>query len=181
MWPVGVFTIFEKRLTVPFTNLIAVPAVRAVRGDCELVYTVLGGYCLKDDVTLVMKRPSQALHLNPSTAGNAWVCIQHCGYWCHKIHLPKWQFNWPIGQLGDMLIPADWFNIKMSKYQYRNFKDKPVSQLSHIYNKNPFAGKTASGSGHRNFGCLGTWFCYQLIAKPGNKTAPPPYPYTEGQ
>ena len=33
----------------------------------------------------------------------------------------------------------------------------------------------------RNFGCLVTWFCYQLIAKPGNKTAtvswPDPYIY----
>ena len=32
----------------------------------------------------------------------------------------------------------------------------------------------------RNCGCLVTWFCYQLIAKPGNKTAavswPDPYP-----
>ena len=31
----------------------------------------------------------------------------------------------------------------------------------------------------QNFGCLVTWFCYQLIAKPGNKTAtvswPDPY------
>ena len=31
----------------------------------------------------------------------------------------------------------------------------------------------------RNCGCFGTWFCYQLIAKPGNKTAtvsrPDPY------
>ena len=31
----------------------------------------------------------------------------------------------------------------------------------------------------RNWGCLVTWFCYQLIAKPGNKTAtvswPDPY------
>ena len=31
----------------------------------------------------------------------------------------------------------------------------------------------------RNFGCLVTWFCYQLITKPGNKTAtvswPDPY------
>ena len=26
-------------------------------------------------------------------------------------------------------------------------------------------------------GCLVTWFCYQLIAKPGNKTATPPSPY----
>ena len=25
-------------------------------------------------------------------------------------------------------------------------------------------------------GCLVTWFCYQLIAKPGNKTATPPWP-----
>ena len=33
----------------------------------------------------------------------------------------------------------------------------------------------------RNCGCLVTWFCYQLIAKPGNKTAavswPHPYVY----
>ena len=27
----------------------------------------------------------------------------------------------------------------------------------------------------RNCGCLVTWFCYQLIAKPGNKTAPVPW------
>ena len=28
----------------------------------------------------------------------------------------------------------------------------------------------------RNCGCLFTWFCYQLIAKPGNKTATVPWP-----
>ena len=28
----------------------------------------------------------------------------------------------------------------------------------------------------RNCGCLVTWFCYQLIAKPGNKTATPSWP-----
>ena len=28
----------------------------------------------------------------------------------------------------------------------------------------------------RNWGCLVTWFCYQLIAKPGNKTAPVLWP-----
>ena len=27
-----------------------------------------------------------------------------------------------------------------------------------------------------NWGCLVTWFCYHLIAKPGNKTAPVPWP-----
>ena len=27
-----------------------------------------------------------------------------------------------------------------------------------------------------NCGCLVTWFCYQLIAKPGNKTATVPWP-----
>ena len=36
----------------------------------------------------------------------------------------------------------------------------------------------------RNCGCLVTWFCYQLIAKPGNKTAavswPDPYPHFPG-
>ena len=33
-----------------------------------------------------------------------------------------------------------------------------------------------------NCGCLVTWFCYQLIAKPGNKTAAVPWldPYVEG-
>ena len=28
----------------------------------------------------------------------------------------------------------------------------------------------------RNWGCFVTWFCYQLIAKPGNKTASVPWP-----
>ena len=28
----------------------------------------------------------------------------------------------------------------------------------------------------RNCGCLVTWFCYQMIAKPGNKTATVPWP-----
>ena len=28
----------------------------------------------------------------------------------------------------------------------------------------------------QNCGCLVTWFCYQLIAKPGNKTAAVPWP-----
>ena len=28
----------------------------------------------------------------------------------------------------------------------------------------------------RRCGCLVTWFCYQLIAKPGNKSAAPPWP-----
>ena len=28
----------------------------------------------------------------------------------------------------------------------------------------------------RRCGCLVTWFCYQMIAKPGNKTAAPPWP-----
>ena len=32
------------------------------------------------------------------------------------------------------------------------------------------------GSGHGTCGCLVTWFCYQLIAKPGNKTATVPWP-----
>ena len=29
----------------------------------------------------------------------------------------------------------------------------------------------------RNCGCLVTWFCYQLIAKPGNNTASTPWPH----
>ena len=37
----------------------------------------------------------------------------------------------------------------------------------------------------RNCGCLVTWFCYQLIAKPGNKTAtvlwPDPYASTKAE
>ena len=45
----------------------------------------------------------------------------------------------------------------------------------------PFLGETTNTIWvrSRNCGCFGTWFCYQLIAKPGNKTAtvsrPDPY------
>ena len=41
----------------------------------------------------------------------------------------------------------------------------PSSPQKHIY-----------GSGHEGAACLFTWFCYQMIAKPGNKTAAPSWP-----
>ena len=46
--------------------------------------------------------------------------------------------------------------------------------LSFMY----FLGKITMLFGVRswNSGCLVTWFCYQLIAKPGNKTATVPWP-----
>ena len=40
----------------------------------------------------------------------------------------------------------------------------------------PFCFKHLICVRSRNCGCLVTWFCYQLIAKPGNKTATVPWP-----
>ena len=41
----------------------------------------------------------------------------------------------------------------------------------------PLTMATACGSGVAvRCGCLVTWFCYQMIAKPGNKTAAPSWP-----
>ena len=37
--------------------------------------------------------------------------------------------------------------------------------------------QSVNGSSHKNCGCLVTWFCNQLIAKPGNKTATPSLPH----
>ena len=40
MWPMGISTVFQRALTVPFhsPNSRHMPAVRAVQGDCERVY-----------------------------------------------------------------------------------------------------------------------------------------------
>ena len=45
------------------------------------------------------------------------------------------------------------------------------------FDRNMLSG---TGARSRNCGCLITWFCYQLIAKPGNKTVPVPWldPYS---
>ena len=40
------------------------------------------------------------------------------------------------------------------------------------FDRNMLSG---TGARSRNCGCLITWFCYQLIAKPGNKTVPVPW------
>ena len=55
-----------------------------------------------------------------------------------------------------------------------------------IWKRHGFQSKTQVCSGisisnfiwvrSRNCGCLFTWFCYQLITKPGNKTATVPWP-----
>ena len=58
--------------------------------------------------------------------------------------------------------------------------------LGDLVNANPdhvwTTGPVSYGSGHGTVAVLLTWFCYQLIAKPGNKAAavsrPDPYTIT---
>ena len=55
--------------------------------------------------------------------------------------------------------------------------------MSLLYSNNPYCAEIILLRKHkdiwvrsRNCGCLVTWFCYQLIAKPGNKTAAVSWP-----
>ena len=71
-----------------------------------------------------------------------------------------------------------------SKYKHFNYKN--AFAKCHLQNASHFV--STSMCSHvvgslipiwvrsRNCGCLVTWFCYQLIAKPGNKTAAVPWP-----
>ena len=54
----------------------------------DLLHTLIG----------VMWSVNQAV-FNPQTPGNAWVCSQHCGYWCPGAKAPGHQY------------PQCWLNI----------------------------------------------------------------------
>ena len=90
-----------------------------------------------------------------------------------------------------------WYYWQCWKYSSRTwiklwtYKSRPVSHPHHelwgIYCEDLEKIKCVTTTLHSiwvgswNCGCLVTWFCYQLIAKPGNKTAtvswPDPYEY----
>ena len=54
---------------------------------------------------------------------------------------------------------------------------EPVDEMSTLVQVMAWCHQAASNwVRSRNCGCLVTWFCYQLIAKPGNKTATVPWP-----
>ena len=53
--------------------------------------------------------PETDRQVNPYTAGNAWVCTQHCGYWCPGAKAPSHQY------------PHCWLNIHcIGPVSYRN-------------------------------------------------------------
>ena len=55
-----------------------------------------------------------------------------------------------------------------------------ASELNVIHTFNCMSLNCGIWVGPWMWGCLVTWSCYQLIGKPGNKTATPPWPYPNG-
>ena len=121
----------------------------------------------------------------------------------------SYQIEWLWLVLHDYFLPGRFTGLSNAKvvklsffffFSKRNtFKMKPIlpvigfpyekkekRRLSYIYNGKSYNGKTTSlyGSDHEGEGAavLFTWFCYQLKAKPCNKTAAPswPDPYWNG-
>ena len=66
--------------------------------------------------------------VNPLTAGNTWVCTQHCGYWCPGAKAPGHQY------------PQCWLNINcFGEVSYRNItvKGNYIRKWNYIWKKNP--------------------------------------------
>ena len=96
-------------------------------------------------------------------------------------------------ELG-VMKPSIWILIKLNLNLHLKVGTKGIIYVGHVWLSHLFkvrlnlnldekAGNKGITQGiwvrSRNCGCLVTWFCYQLIAKPGNKTAtvswPDPY------
>ena len=82
----------------------------------------------------------------------------------------KGEMSWPITKLicfeeQTCLYICSLINAEMVKGVETDPGGRPaINSLNDIWVRS------------RNCGCLVTWFCYQLIAKPGNKTATVPWP-----
>ena len=75
--------------------------------------------------------------------------------------------------------PGGCLNIKILSYQYRNshYQIRWSHDCVIFIMEISITGKTVFiWIRSRSCGCLDTWFCYQLIAKPGKKTATVPWP-----
>ena len=75
----------------------------------------------------------------------------------HYLHFMRGIHGWWVAD-DDWWITREQFHVMTSSWYIKR------NLLEYIWVKS------------RNCGCLVTWFCYQLIAKPGNKTAAVPWP-----
>ena len=125
--------------------------------------------------------------------GPQWVHNCRSRYKAWHIPLPSnpWQVKLPVGQvdLGKVFfrnhISMTWCKTAVSPLlMHWTYCRLVLSHRYDLYWKMLNFGSQTSEFFYiwvrsRNCGCLVTWFCYQLIAKPGNKTAavswPDPY------
>ena len=97
------------------------------------------------------------------------------GQWCIALMfslLLAWIFCWTNNQI-EMLVIWDTVGL-MWHHCNELYLDH---HMNHI-NQQPYRVTTTKQIcvGSWRWSCLVNWFCYQLIAKPGNKTAAPPWP-----
>ena len=87
------------------------------------------------------------VYIEPKKLWTSHISFSHASYhsinYCEFILKSKWcllglfLYHWYVNVWG-------WFNITISYQQYRDFhyKDEMVMRLSHLYNRNPYTGKT---------------------------------------
>ena len=83
---------------------------------------------------------------------------------CHDIIM---KLSYGMGHGGCLMAPSHYLNqcwLIISEDWCHSFQGNFIWNTHGIWVRS------------RNCGCLVTWFCYQLIAKPGDKTAAVPWP-----
>ena len=97
-----------------------------------------------------------------------------------KVNSPhKWPVTWKMFPFDDVImfwywlvicsVPSHYLHQCWSIVDYASGTNFSETQAKILWRKCIWVRS-------RNCGCLVTWFCYQLIAKPGNKTAAVPWP-----
>ena len=93
--------------------------------------------------------------------------------WCWLV-ISEVFWHSPEGNFTGNLLKIFILNMSLKIHSFRLQRHLPwASELSEAVSDNLQVIWIKS----RTCGCLVTWFCYQLIAKPGNKTATVSWPY----
>ena len=88
-----------------------------------------------------------------------------------------WPFSW-TSLLTMVITPENFMMIRWWEHGEKGVTDRQTDGQTDGLNQSYsclVAAKNCIWVRSRNCGCLVTWFCYQLIAKPGNKTGAVPW------
>ena len=152
---------------------------------CKLFEKFVSGYLTPHP------RPRASVHQAAKTSYDqiSWNLKKSCEMGCWNCHVTL-NFDWWLSSIAaetPVKFQSDWISpcfeiswdvaVRCLSCCLVNWgwDINNLQKINFVANFKSISLKKTFGSGHET-GCLVTWFCYQLIAKPGNKTAAVSWP-----